>query len=276
MKRYRSLAVLLLVALLLGGLFGCQKAEAPQEEAQPQAQEETGKLPDLGGRKITVAVENAYPPFNFIDPATGEGKGWDYDAVREICKRLNCVPEFKEAAWEGIFDAMAAGEYDVLADGVTITEEREKIVDFSIPYASVQQVILVRADEPTTSVDDFIKDAKKLVGTQIGTTNEIAAKKHFPEDRIKSFEDFGAAILALLSGDIDGVVIDNLAANGFMKENPDELRILGVLKTDKPEQLGFVFPPGSELKAAFDAAIQSMIEDGTLQKLNETWGLMMP
>ncbi len=276
MKRYRSLAVFLLLALLLGGLLvGCKKAET---ETKPEGaqQEEAGKLPDLGGRKITVAVENAYPPFNFIDKKTGEPAGWDYDAVREICKRLNCVPEFKEAAWEGIFDAMAAGEYDVLADGVTITEEREKIVDFSIPYASVQQVILVRADEPTTSVEDFIKDEKKLVGTQLGTTNEIAAKKHFPEERIKSFEDFGAAILALLAGDIDGVVIDNLAADGFMKENEGKLRILGILKTDKPEQLGFVFPPGSELKAAFDAAIQSMIEDGTLQKLNEKWGLMMP
>ncbi len=63
---------------------------------------------------MTVAVENAYQPFNFRDEATGEGAGWDYDTVREICKRINCTPEFKEAAWDGIFAAMAAGEYDML------------------------------------------------------------------------------------------------------------------------------------------------------------------
>ncbi len=274
MRGKRSLAVLAVLLLLVAGLAACKQAkstEAPGAGSQAQA-----GLPDLGGRTITVAVENAYPPFNFIDPDTKEPKGWDYDAVREICRRLNCKPEFKEAAWDGIFEAMAAGEYDVLADGVTITEERDKIVDFSIPYASVQQVLLVRADESAQSMEEFIKNTDKIVGTQVGTTNAIAAEKHFDKERIKYFEDFGAAILALLSGDIDGVVIDNLAANGFMKENPGKMRILGVLLTDKPEKLGFVFPPGSELKAAFDAAIQSMIEDGTLQKINEKWGLMMP
>ena len=75
-------------------------------------------LPNLGGRTITVAVENAYPPFNNIDVGTGEAVGWDYDVVREICKRLNCVPEFKEVAWDGLFPAMNAGEYDMAADGV--------------------------------------------------------------------------------------------------------------------------------------------------------------
>ncbi len=247
---------------------------APTEaatEAPTEATETGGNLPDLGGKHITVAVENAYPPFNFIDKDTGEPAGWDYDAVREICKRINCVPEFKEAAWDGIFPAMQAGEYDMLADGVTITPERAKIVDFSIPYVTIGQVLLVRADDPVKSVEEFKADPNKLVGTQIGTTNEIVAKKNFPEDRVKSFEDFGAAIMALLSGDVDGVVIDNVTASGFMKENPGKLRILGQLTSD--EQLGFVFPPGSELKDAVNAALESMKADGTLDALNKKWGL---
>ncbi len=272
----RSLAVVLIGALLLAlALAGC-RPRAAEEPAQQAAQEQADGLPDLGGRTITVAVENAYPPFNFIDPQTGEPKGWDYDAVREICRRINCVPEFKQAAWEGIFEAMQAGEYDVLADGVTITEEREKIVDFSIPYASVQQVLLVRVDEESESVDAFIQNENKLVGTQLGTTNEIAARKHFPEERIKLFEDFGAAVLALLAGDIDGVVVDNVTGYSYVEENEGKLKVLGIIPTDEPEKLGFVFPPGSELKAAFDAALRSMIEDGTLKQLNDKWGLLMP
>jgi len=223
-----------------------------------------------GGFTVVVAVENAYPPFNFIDEETGEPAGWDYDAVREICKRIGCTPEFKESAWDGIFPAMQAGEYDWLADGVTITEERAKIVDFSIPYVTVGQTLLVRADE-TATLEDFQNDPNKLIGTQIGTTNEIVAKEFFPEDRIKSFEDFPAAILALQSKDVDGVVIDNLAASGFMDEYPGEFKVAAQLTSD--EQLGFVFPPGSDLKDKVNKALEEMKADGTLDELNKKWGL---
>jgi polar amino acid transport system substrate-binding protein len=230
----------------------------------------TGGLPDLGGKTITVAVENAYPPFNNIDEASGQPVGWDYDTVNEICKRLNCVAEFKQAAWDGIFPAMQAGEYDMLADGVTITAERDEIVDFSMPYVIVGQVLLVRADE-TATVDEFKANADMLVGTQIATTNEIVAKENFPEDRVKSFEDFGAATLALLSGDVDAVVIDTVSATGFIGENEGKLKIGGQLTSD--EQLGFVFPPGSELRDQVNAALEAMKTDGTLDTLNKKWKL---
>lgn len=273
MRRLSWIFTLIIVtSMLLSACGGAQPQEAPQATEAPAAETEApaSGLPDLGGKTITVAVENAYPPFNKIDEATNEGVGWDYDSIREICKRLNCVPEFKQAAWDGIFPAMEAGEYDMLADGVTVTEERDKIVDFSIPYVIIGQVLLVRVDE-TATVDEIKADANRLVGTQIGTTNEIVAKEHFPAERVSSFEDFGAAVLALIAGDIDGVVIDNVTALGYMGENEGKLKIGGQLTSD--EQLAFVFPPGSELKAAVDAALQSMIDDGTLEALNKQWGL---
>jgi polar amino acid transport system substrate-binding protein len=265
--------VLALVVILSLLLAACTQPTEPPTEA-PAAPTEAASpgsaLPDLGGKAITVAVENAYPPFNSIDSATNQGIGWDYDTVNEICKRLNCKAEFKQAAWDGIFPAMQAGEFDMLADGVTITEEREQIVDFSIPYVTVGQVVLTRADE-TRTVDEMKADAEVLVGTQIGTTNEIVAKENFPAERVKSFEDFGAAVLALLAKDIDAVIIDTVSATGFMNENPDQMKSNGTLTSD--EQLGFVFPPGSELRAAVDAALQAMIDDGTLQTINKKWGL---
>jgi len=244
-----------------------EPTEAPVETEAPEA---PGGLPDLGGQEVTVAVENLYPPFNSIDEATGEAVGWDYDAVRAICELINCSPVFQEAAWDGIFPAMQAGEFDWLADGVTITEERAQIVDFSIPYVTVGQVLLVRADE-TATVDDFINDETKLIGTQIGTTNEIVAQENFPVERISSFDEFPAAVLALLTGDVDAVVIDNIAALGNMEANPGELKMAGQLTSD--EQLGFVFPPGSELREAVDAALQAMMADGSLAALNSEWGL---
>lgn len=263
MKKLFSVISLLAITSML--LAACGGGATTTTGGQAQA-----GMPDLGGKTITVAVENAYPPFNSIDEASGKGVGWDYDTVTEICKRANCVPEFKQAAWDGIFPAMQTGEFDVLADGVTYTDEREEIVDFSIPYVQVGQVLLTRADE-TRDLAGFKADADARVGTQIGTTNEIVAKETFPDREVQSFEDFGGAVLALLAGDIDTVVIDNVTASGFMGENEGKLKISGQITSD--EKLAFVFPPGSDLKAAFDAALEAMKADGTLDALNKKWGL---
>jgi len=243
--------------------------EAPTEAATEAPMEE-GALPDLGGQTVTVAVENAYPPFNSIDEATNEAVGWDYDAVNEICARINCTPEFVQAAWDGIFPAMQAGEYDWLADGVTYTEERDEIVDFSDTYVIVGQVLLTRSDE-TRDVEGFKADADAIVGTQIGTTNEIVANDTFPDKDIQSFEEFPGAVLALLANDIDGIVVDNVTASGFIAENEGKLKIAGQITSD--EELAFVFPPDSELVAPVNAALASMKADGTLDELNVKWGL---
>jgi len=230
-------------------------------------------MPDLKGAAITVAVENAYPPFNSIDEATGKGVGWDYDTVNEICKRLNCVPDFKEVAWDGLIPAMNAGEYDMAADGMTYHWYRHWVLDFSIPYTPVSQALLVRVDE-THTLDEFTSDQNLKVGTQIQTTNYDAAVSLFPDKEIVAFEDFTAPVLALFSGDIDGVVIDDVAAYGFMLANPGKLKVLAYFETG--EYLAFVFPPGSDLVSPFNAALRAMMADGTLVQLNAQWGLAAP
>jgi polar amino acid transport system substrate-binding protein len=130
--------------------------------------------------------------------------------------------------------------------------------------------LLVRENE-TASLDEIKADPSRTVGTQIGTTNEIVALQHFPDDRVSSFEDFGAAVLATLSGDIDGVVIDNVSADGYMEANPGQLKIQGELASD--EELAFAFPPGSDLLEPVNAALESMRADGKLEEINLQWGL---
>ena len=71
---------------------------------------------------VRVAVENAYLPFNYIDPETGEPAGWDYEVWDEICRRLGCTPDYVETSWEGMIQAVADGQFDAAADGITITE----------------------------------------------------------------------------------------------------------------------------------------------------------
>jgi polar amino acid transport system substrate-binding protein len=218
---------------------------------------------------VVVAVENAYPPFNYIDEESGEAIGWDYDVVTYICELINCVPEFTPAAWDGIFPAMQAGEYDWLADGVTYTEERDEIVDYSVPYVTIGQVLLILAEDSIDDVEAFKADPEVLVSTQIGTTNEIVALDNFPADRVQSYEEFGGAVSALLSGDADAVVIDTVSALGFIGENPGMLKVGPQLTSD--EDLAFVFPPGSDLIGPVNAALGAMIADGSLQEFNDLW-----
>jgi ABC-type amino acid transport substrate-binding protein len=232
----------------------------------------TGLLPDLGGRTVTVAVENAYPPFNYLDEATGNAVGWDYATLTELCARLNCVPEFVEASWDGMIVAISNGEFDMAADGITITAERDEIVDFSIGYAQIVQRLLVRIDEDRfATVDEFVA-GDFMVGVQFGTTNFITAQEIVGDARITTYDQFGAAVQALIAGDVDAVIIDDVAGQGYAGENAESVVLMeDAIRSD--EELGFVFPPDSDLLEPMNAALRSMITDGSLDAINADWGL---
>ncbi len=227
------------------------------------------ELPDLGGRVITVAVENAYIPFNYIDEETGEAVGWDYDALAEICARLNCVPEFIEVGWDGMIVAVSNGEYDMAADGITITEERAEIVDFSIGYVDLAQRIMVRIDEERFSNAEELAAGDYLVGSQPGTTNYFTAAELVGEERIVPYETFPVAVQALIAGDVDAVIMDDVAGQGYVGVNADKVKLFEEALTS--EQLGFIFPKGSDLVEPFNLALESMAADGTLEAINNKW-----
>jgi polar amino acid transport system substrate-binding protein len=228
--------------------------------------------PDLGGRTITVAVENAYPPFNYRDEATGEAVGWDYDTVNEICARINCVPEYVETSWEGMIVAVSNGEFDMAADGITIASDRKKLVDFSMGYANIIQRLMVKVDESRfANVEEFIA-GDYTVGVQLGTTNFLTAQELVGDARIVGLSDFGSAIQALIAGDVDAVIIDDVAGQGYVGENSDQIKLFDdILKSD--EQLGYIFPQGSDLVPAFNWGLMSIAVDGTLNAINEKNGL---
>ncbi len=228
-------------------------------------------LPDLGGRTVTVAVENAYPPFNTLNPETGEPEGWDYDTLGEICARLNCVPEYIETSWEGLIVAVSNGEFDMAADGITITEERAEIVDYSDGYIDVIQRMMVRLNEDRfVGAEDFVA-GDFIIGVQVATTNYIAASELLggEEERIVGYGEFGLAVQALITGDVDAVVIDDVAGQGYTGLNADKIKLLpdDLIK----QQLGFIYPQGSELVEAFNIALDSMRADGSLAAINAKW-----
>lgn len=221
---------------------------------------------DLDCREITIAVENAYIPFNYIELATGEPGGWDYEAWTEICTRLHCTPVYVEAAWEGMIQAVADGQFDAAADGITITEDRAEVVDFSIGYINIQQRLLVRTGETRFDSIEAFAETDLIMGTQTNTTNYETATQFLPEERISAFEQFPFAVQALIAGDVDAVILDEVVGMGYMGENASELELIGPAISS--DELGFIYPKGSELVDPVNQALQAMMADGFLTNLN--------
>ena len=256
------------------------EAAAAAPTAVPSAVEapKTLRLPDLEGRTVVAVTGNDYTPLNFVDPATGKSVGWEYDAVNEICRRLNCEVNWNVTAWDTMIAAVREGQFDVGMDGITITDERKQQVDFSDPYMVSQQYMLVRADEERFSTpEEFAADPNLLIGSQTGTTNFYTAAYEVLDGneanpRIKLFENFGAAVQALIAGDVDMVLMDAASSRGYIGANPDKLKTVG--EPLGTQDFGFIFTPGSDLVKPFNAAIQTMKDDGFLDHLNTRWFFM--
>lgn len=263
-KRFFSGSIIIIMTLLLG-------ACAPQNAAAPGCLGSADEaLVDLNCEEITIAVENAYLPFNYISINTGKPGGWDYETWTEICTRLHCSPIFMESSWDGMIQSVAQGQFDVAGDGITITEERAEMVDFSLGYIQINQRLLtLKGETRFSSIEEFAAESELVMGTQLNTTNYETAKEYLPEDRIKGFEQFPFAVQALIAGDVDAVIIDEIVGMGYQGTNAEALELIG--PTISGDELGFIYPKGSALTAVVDQALLSMIEDGTLAALNQKY-----
>jgi polar amino acid transport system substrate-binding protein len=234
-------------------------------------------LPDLGGREVVVATENAYPPLQFVEPGTGEAIGWEYDFMAAIADRLNIEVTYANVSWDAMIPAVSAGQYDMGMTGITIREDRMAMVDFSAPYMRSEMLMLVRGDEDRfTDAASFAALEAGLVGAQIGTTPfYVAVYEVLDGDeanpRIRLFETFGASVQALRTGDVDLVLTDGTAGQGYVDASDGALKLIG--EPLGTEDFGFIFPKGSDLVAPIDAAIAALRADGTIDALNTRWFL---
>ncbi len=224
---------------------------------------------DLEGRTVTVGVENAYLPFNYIPLGETEGQGWDYDAWTEICKLLNCEAEFVESGWPAVIDQVAQGDLDTAADGISITDERKEIVDYSDSYMIVQQKFVVQKGDNRYASAQAVIDSDAIVATQVGTTNYELAESLVGADRIQAFDQFALAIQALIAGDVDVVIIDDAAGLGYIGANADEIDTIDDGLQSDP--LGFIFPQDSDLVGPVNEAIQELKDNGVFDTLGEKW-----
>ena len=265
-NRWARLLVALLAFSLVAAACGSDDAEETTETTTESG--ETGGLPDLEGRTVTVGVENAYLPFNYIPVGGDEGEGWDYDAWNEICRLLNCTAEFVPAGWPDVIDQVAQGELDTAADGISITDERKEIVAFSEPYMVVQQKFIVGIDDDRFATADDLVNSDAVVATQVGTSNyELAESLLGGNERIQAFDQFGLAIQALIAGDVDAVIIDDAAGLGYIGENADSVKTIDDGLQSDP--LGFIYPLESDLVDPVNQAIEEMKGSGFLDEIGE-------
>lgn len=230
-------------------------------------------LPDLGGRTIRAVTENAYFPLNFADSKTGEGIGLEYDVINEVAKRINANVEWNLTSWDVMIQAVRDGQFDIGADGISITEERKAQIDYSEPFIVIDQFLLVRADEERIKgPESFTENTDLFFGAQTGTSSYYSAAGILGEGneaRIKAFDTFGAAVAALKAGDVDAVIVDQAASAGYQGADPGAFKTVGESLYSDP--MGFIFTPGSDLVEPFNAGLASMKADGTLDNLITKW-----
>ena len=171
-------------------------------------------------------------------------------------------------AWDGIFAALADGQFDMVVSGVSITEERDKIVDFSDPYIVVQQGVLMRVEDAGKTIDDFKSGALRLA-SQNGTTNAQLGEELVGRDNLQLFDSFNNAVVAVRNGDADGVIIDSTSAAAYEQEFAGELAVEITGLSSDP--LGLVFQEGDGIQDAFNEGLAAIKADGTLNQLVLKW-----
>lgn len=225
---------------------------------------------EVKGLHIVVATDATWPPMEFIDEKTKEIIGFDVDLMKAIAKAAGFSVEFKNTAWDGIFAGLAAGKYDAIMSSVTITEEREKEMDFSKPYINAGQVLIVSS---TTKGVTVLADLKgKTVGAQIGTTGAFEVEK-VPGVLLKTYDEIGFAFEDLVNGRIQGVVADTPVAADFALQSgayKGKLMIVGEPFTE--EYYGIAVQKGNtKVLEAINMGLDKVLGTDTYKKLQEKW-----
>lgn len=217
--------------------------------------------------RLIVGTDATYPPMEYFD---GEGNfaGMDIDIAKEIALDLGAEIEFRNLAWEGIFDTLQDGKVDMLISSITITPERAQTMDFSDPYFNAGQVVVATADK--VQVIKGVEDLSgKKVGVQGGTTSEVEAKKYTDPSLVKTFANYDLARSALLNKVIDAIIIDYPAAVGMVGEEAT-LKLIGEPFTQ--EFYGVAVKKGEEqLLGEINKTIRRLKEEGKLRELEQKW-----
>lgn len=217
-------------------------------------------------KTYTVATDSNFKPFEYKNPDSGEMEGFDIDLMKEIAKEAGFKVEFETMQFDGLIAGMQSGRYPIGIAGISITEEREKTIDFSIPYYDSGLILMVPKDSKIKSIDDV--DGKK-VGTRQGSTSQAYLKDN-TDAEVEAFPGIVNAYMDVKKGRLDAALYDLPNVLSFIKDNgEDKVKTTGDLL--EGQSYGIAFPKDSELVEDVNKALQTLIDNGTYAEIYEKY-----
>ena len=213
---------------------------------------------------LTMATNASFPPYEYWDG--DQMVGIDVEIAEAVCAEMGYELDKLDMDFNAIINAVTSGKADFGMAGMTVTEERQQSVAFSISYATGVQSIIVKEGSPITSYDDLAAEgATYKVGVQVATTGHIYAEDEFGVERVVLFDNGNDATMALKNGKVDCVIIDNEPAKAYVAANE------GLVILDSAyavEDYAACFAKGNtELVEKFNAALQTLIDNGTVAEI---------
>ena len=268
MKKLTALMLSSAMMLSLAACGGSASTETVSSEAasseavstEEAASADAAALTTVNAGKLTMSTNAALPPYEMTTD-TGDFEGIDIEVAGAIAEKLGLELQVDDMDFDAALLAAQNGKSDMVMAGVTVTDERLKVMDFSDTYAEGIQSIIVPEGSDIANMDDL---SGKAIGTQRGTTGYIYCSDDFGDDAVVAYDDGLTAVQALNNGQVDAVVIDNAPAKEFVAANPG-LVILDTSYAEEDYAIGMA--KGSALEDAINAALEELKADGTLQSI---------
>ncbi|KHE66977.1 amino acid ABC transporter substrate-binding protein [Halobacillus sp. BBL2006] len=270
MKRTLFIVSLLALAVILSACGSSESegentsSEGSNEESAQSSGNLLEKIKENG--ELLIGTEGTYPPYTFHNEQD-ELTGFDVEIAREVAKRLGVEPVFKETKWDSMFAGLNSKRFDMVANQVGITPERQEKYSFSDSYIQSSAVIVTHKDN--TSISTF-EDLKGVKTAQSLTSNFAKIAKENDAD-ITSVEGFNESMQLLSSKRVEATVNDRLSVLDFMKQRPDA-PVKIAARQDEASKSGLLFRQGNdELVKAVNQALQEMKDDGTYLEISKEW-----
>ena len=243
-----------------GSASSAASSVASSAASSEAASSAAAALSTVEAGKLTMATNATFPPYEMTTDS-GELEGIDVDTAKAIAEKLGLELQIDDMDFDAALLSVQQGKADIVMAGVTVTDERKAVMDFSDSYATGIQSIIVPNDSDIASPDDL---AGKKIGTQRGTTGYIYCSDDFGEDSVVAYDNGLTAVQALNNGQVDAVVIDNAPATEYVAANPG-LKVLDTSYAEEDYAIGMA--KGSALEDAVNKALEELKADGTLQAI---------
>ncbi|KZE88815.1 L-cystine-binding protein TcyA [Agromyces sp. NDB4Y10] len=265
MTRTRTILGLAAASAAVVALAACSSGDSGSGSGSTDAAGDDYGLVQAG--TLTVATEGTYRPFSFHEDGSGDLVGYDVEVAEAVAEKLGLEVQFQETQWDAIFAGLDAGRFDVIANQVSITPEREEQYLFSEPYTVSRGVVVV--NEGDTSISSF-DDLEGKTTAQSLTSNWYALATESGAN-VEAVEGWAQAVALLQQGRVDATINDELTFLDYLNTTPDAAIEVAV-ETDETSESAFALTQDKEaLVEAIDEALAELREEGVLAELGEKY-----